>query len=441
MIDFKLLINKAKEQGFEDIEIIEKKSSALEINLFNSKVDKNVLSQNNSILVKAIYQEKLATLNIENFNYDLDDLLNKLKNNAVSIEAEEKNEIFAGSESYPEVCKNDFDFKSIPTSEKINLLLQLENKCKELDNRIVKISDCAYEEAESSLRIVNSKGLDITKGNKYCIAVVGVVAVENNDTQNEYQMEAKLTFNELNIDEIAKKAVEKTVAKFNAKPVPTGKYKIIMDNSAMSSLLSVFHSMFTGLAAMRKISPFIGKLDQKIMSDKITIIDNPLLEEAINKQPFDDEGVACFKKNVVEKGVFKTFLHNLKTAKLFNTTSTGNGFSGPRGSSTSGCNFYIEKGNKSKEELISSLEKGLLITGLDGLHAGVNPISGDFSVKADGFLIENGKIARAVTLIVISGNFIEMMNNVIEVGSDLEISPRAVFAPSILFDDLSVSGE
>jgi PmbA protein len=75
------------------------------------------------------------------------------------------------------------------------------------------------------------------------------------------------------------------------------------------------------------------------------------------------------------------------------------------------------------------------------LHAGVNPISGDFSVKANGFYIENGKINRPVTLIVVSGNFLEMMNNVIEVGSDLEVTTRSVFAPSILFDDLQISGE
>ena len=219
----------------------------------------------------------------------------------------------------------------------------------------------------------------------------------------------------------------------------------------MSSLLSVFHSMFTGLAAMRKISPFIGKLDQKIMSDKITIIDNPLLEEAINKQPFDDEGVACFKKNVVEKGVFKTFLHNLKTAKLFNTTSTGNGFSGPRGSSTSGCNFYIEKGNKSKEELISSLEKGLLITGLDGLHAGVNPISGDFSVKADGFLIENGKITKPVRGCTLVGSGSEVLMNIDMIANNLDTGhgmcgsqsgsiPTDVGQPTIRVSEITVGG-
>ena len=441
MIDFKLLIDKALKLGFSDIEIVEKSSKSLEISIFRSAVEQNVLSEDNSIAIRALYNDKMANMTIENFDCDLDEILNKLKANVLTIEAEEKNEIYAGSVSYPTVEKNEYDFDAIPTSKKIELLLQLEQKCKQKDPRIIVVSNCFYEESDSKYHIINSKGLDIVKYNRYCVAGVGVVAQENGDTQNAYQFNAKKTFEEIDIEEISSKAVEKAVAKFNAKPVKTNKYKVIFDKDAMSSLLGAYLSMFTGIAAMKKITPLLGKENEKIMSEKISIIDNPLYKGAIVNQPFDDEGVACFTKEVVKDGVLKTLLHNLKSAKFFNTQSTGNGFASQRGISISGCNFYVEKGVKSKEELIKSLEKGLLITGLDGLHAGVDAISGDFSVKANGFYIENGEINRAVTLIVISGNFLQMMNDVIEVGNDLEITYKTVVSPSILFNDLSVSGE
>lgn len=441
MIDFKLLIEKALKLGFSDVEIVEKSSKALEVSLFRSVVDQNVLSEDNSISIRAMYNDKMANMSIENFDCDLDEVLNRLKANVLTIEAEEKNEIYAGSESYPTVEKNEYDFDAIPTSKKIELLLQLEEKCKQKDSRIIAVSNCFYEESDSKYHIINSKGLDIVKYNRYCVAGVGVVARDNGDTQNAYQFSAKKSFEEIDIDEISNKAVEKAIAKFNAKPVKTDKYKVIFDKDAMSSLLGAYLSMFTGIAGMKKITPLLGKENEKIMSEKISIIDNPLYKGAIINQPFDDEGVACFTKEVVKDGVLKTLLHNLKTAKFFNTKSTGNGFASQRGISISGCNFYIEKGTKSKEELISSLDKGLLITGLDGLHAGVDAISGDFSVKANGFYIENGKINRAVTLIVISGNFLQMMNDVIEVANDLEITYKTVVSPSILFNDLSISGE
>lgn len=441
MIDFKLLIDKALKLGFTDVEIVEQNSTSLEISLYESKIEQNKLSSNNSFTIRAIYKEKMVSIRVEDFEIDFDELLNRLKQNVLSIESEEKNEIYEGDEVYPTVEKNEYDFDTIPTSKKIDFLLEMEKKCKELDERVVKVSDCVYEEFDSKYHIINSKGLDIVKYKKYCTAVVGVVAVENGSTQDEYHFSTKKSFEEQNANEIASKAVEKAVAKFNAKPIKSDKYKVIIENSAMGSLLNAFLSMFTGMAAIRKITPLIGKEETKIMSDKINIIDNPLLKEAIINNSFDDEGVACYSKEIVKNGVFKTMLHNLKTAKFFNTKSTGSGYSGARGITTAGCNFYIENGSKTKEELIKSLDKGLLLTGFDGLHSGVDAISGDFSLKTSGFYIENGKITKPVTLIVISGNFLQMMNEVIDVANDIEISARTVFAPSILFNDMAISGE
>ena len=436
-----MLISKSKDYGFENIEIIEKSGNSLNIKLFDGKVDKNIISQIKSFSVRAIYNGKMANINVEDYNLSIDEILKSLKDNALAIESDEVNEIFEGSEFYPTIERNDFDFDSIPSSKKIDLLLELEKKSKELDNRIVKLSHCSYGEVNSEYHIINSKGLDITKYQKYCMIVVGVIASSDGCIQDAYHFDVKKTFNELDVEKTAKKAVEKAVSMLNAKPIKSDNYKVIIENDAMGSLLSAFHGMFSGDSAIKKVTPFLGKENEIIMSPKITIIDNPLLEESFNNEPFDDEGVACFKKEVVKDGVLKTMLHSLKTAKYFNTKSTGNGFSSARGISAMGCNFYIEKGNISKEEMIESLDKGLLITGLDGLHSGVDAISGDFSLKASGFYIENGKLVKPVTLIVISGNFMSMMNDVLAVGSDLEPSVDTVFAPSILFNNLPVSGE
>ena len=219
MIDFKLLIDKALKLGFTDVEIVEQNSTSLEISLYESKIEQNKLSSNNSFTIRAIYEEKMVSIRVEDFEIDFDELLNRLKQNVLSIESEEKNEIYAGDELYPTVEKNEYDFDAIPTSKKIDFLLEMEKKCKELDERVVKVSDCVYEEFDSKYHIINSKGLDIVKYKKYCTAVVGVVAVENGSTQDEYHFSTKKSFEEQNANEIASKAVEKAVAKFNAKPI------------------------------------------------------------------------------------------------------------------------------------------------------------------------------------------------------------------------------
>lgn len=441
MIDFKKIIDCAKAKGFESTEIIEQKRNSLNINVFKGNVEKNVSSDLSTITIRGIINGKMASTKIENFDCDVDNVLESLKYNILSIDSEEKNEIFEGSKSYPKVLINDYDFDSVKTSKKIEALLNLEKKCFELDKRIASVSRCAYSESEAKYHIINSKGLDITKSYKYCVAYALVVARENNDAKNANYVEVKKTFEDIDFDLIAKEAVRKAIASLNAKSIPTGKYKVIIENTTMSKLFGTFSSMFSGDSAMHKITPLLGKENQKIMSDLITIIDNPLLEESVAPEPFDDEGVACYEKTIVDKGVLKTMLHSLKTAAFFNTTSTGNGFTGGRGISANGCNMYIKGGTKSKEELISSLDEGLLITGLDGLHAGADSISGNFSLKSSGFYIKDGKIVKPVTLIVISGNFIDLMNNVVEVACDLKYTSDNELSPSILFNSLPVSGE
>ena len=104
-------------------------------------------------------------------------------------------------------------------------------------------------------------------------------------------------------------------------------------------------------------------------------------------------------------------------------------------------NFYLQPGELNLKQMMKKMKRGLVITQMSGLHAGLNPISGDFSAQSSGFLVEDGKISRPVTLIVVSGNFLKMMNEVEAVGSDLEISYQGIGAPSVWFKGLPVSGK
>ncbi len=439
-MDFQKLIKKAKEEQIEDIEVYCEENKNLRIELFNGEVEKNSLQNSNVVSVRAIYNGKMAYLTFEDENMDIEKVIAKLKENANSLTTLEEFEIFGGSESYPELPKVESGLDKVSLLDKINLLKETEKIAKGLDKRIVLLPSCSYSEAHSKTTIVNSKGLNISKSTEYAALVLGAVAQENGSTQDGFEVKVVLKYDELDPKSIAEKAVKQAVSMLGASGVEPKVYPLIIENEAMSSLLGGFSSMFMGDAAIKKLTSLIGKEGEKIMQDCVNIIDDPLMPNSPNSQPFDDEGVACYKKNVVENGVFKTFLHSLKTAKYFKTKSTGNGV---KQSSivASGINLYIDKGNKSKEDLIASTKEGLLITDLSGLHAGLNPISGDFSAQSSGYYIKDGKIDRPVTLIVVSGNFLKMMNDIEEIGSDLFISPSGVGAPSIKFRGLPVSGK
>ncbi len=440
-MNYELLIQQAKQEGFSDIEVTISENKSLTIALFNSKVDKNEFSQTRQIAIRAIYNEKMAYLDLENEDETIPFILNNLKENAKVLTTDEKFSIFAGSKTYPQVRSAENDFEQHTGLEKISLLQRVEKQVKTADERIVFVPYCHYNEQVDRMTILNSKGLHVSKENASCAIILQAVAKEKEDSQSGFDIQVKHNFSQFDVDEICTKVVELAVAMLNAKPVPSKFYPIVIENRTMSSLLASFQSIFSGEAAIKKITPFLKKENEQIMSEKISIIDDPLKEDAIYVHPFDDEGVACYKKAVVEKGVFKTFLHNLKTAQYFHTTSTGNGFKMGNSIGAYGSNLYIEPGDSSYDELLGSMQEGLLITELAGLHAGLNPISGDFSLKASGFLVLEGKKSRPVTLIVAAGNFFKMMNEVEKVANDLYLPYSGTGSPSILFKGLAISGE
>jgi PmbA protein len=189
-----------------------------------------------------------------------------------------------------------------------------------------------------------------------------------------------------------------------------------------------------------------GKEGKVIASSNVTIVDNPLLEDGAYSFPFDSEGVATSAKKVVDQGQLVTLLYNLSTADKEKRKSTGNGFKSSYQSPVSvlPSNFYIDKGENSFEQLIKKVENGLIITSVQGTHAGANMVSGDFSLAASGFNIKDGEISTPVEQITISGNFFDLLNKIEAVGTDTSFSfPYNGYfgSPSVIVSDISVAGE
>jgi PmbA protein len=209
----------------------------------------------------------------------------------------------------------------------------------------------------------------------------------------------------------------------------------------MGELLGTFVKAFSAEEAQKGFSLLKGRIGDKIAAGVVSIRDDPLLDGLPGSAAFDGEGVAARNKAVVENGVFRTFLHNRKTAKKDGLESTGNGFK-PSYKTAVGIapsNFYIAAGTGSREELIAVLGDGLVITSLEGLHSGANAVSGDFSLSAEGFLVEGGRIARPVEQITVAGNFFSLLKDIDALAGDLEFK-GSVSSPSVLVRELFVAG-
>ena len=216
----------------------------------------------------------------------------------------------------------------------------------------------------------------------------------------------------------------------------------VVDGTQMRSILSAFSPSFSAKNALLGMSLLNGKEGEKIAADIVTIVDDPMREGCPVQTCFDNEGVATYKKNVVENGVLKTLLYDLTTAIKTGKTTTGNGV---RGGGVRPYNFGIMAGENTLEELFSKAENGVYVTGVKGLHAGANSITGDFSVESEGFLIENGKKASPVKSFVISGNFFELLKNIDSLSNEVKWGIPGGFtvfgSPDILVKDMTVAGK
>ena len=242
---------------------------------------------------------------------------------------------------------------------------------------------------------------------------------------------------------IAREAVDKTLFMLDAAPVPSGTYRAVFAPEVMVSFLSTFSGVFSAENAQQGMSLLAGKEGQTVAAPCVTLTDDPLRAGGWASCPFDGEGVACFKKNVLENGVLKTLLHNLKTAKKAGVRTTGNasraGYAAPVG--VAPTNFYFAPGALSPDALCAQMGDGLVILDVSGLHAGANPISGDFSLIAKGYVVKDGKKASAVNQITVAGNFYQLLQNIRAFGDDLTFPNGGIGSPSADVGEISVAGK
>jgi len=182
------------------------------------------------------------------------------------------------------------------------------------------------------------------------------------------------------------------------------------------------------------------KIDQKIASDLLTIIDDPTLKKGLGSKPFDGEGVPTQKRIIVDKGVLKGFMYNTIAAKRAGVKSTGNA---SRGGFTSlpgigPHNLYMAAGKSSPEEIIKATKKGLLLKGVTGY--GINPVNGNFSGGASGFWVENGKVAFPVRGLTIAGTAEDMLNAIDMLGNDLDLN-RSFTSPTFRIKEIQIGGK
>lgn len=442
-MDTKLLFERAKEEGVLEIEVYRVKKTESSITIFNHQVEGLQSSSTDVCYIRGAYNGHLGSVYVENNNLSVEEIIETIKTNASLINIDEPYFIYHGDESYPELKPYEGDFSEHTLAEKTQMCLDLADLIEAEHEYVDSCPDVTYSEETFEYSIINSNGLNVKKNGGYGYIVGEAVVKHNDEIKSGYEVQLAKKYADFDIKKLAHKVVYDTVSELGAAPIDSGEYKVVIKNSVMRSLLGVFTNVFSAESLIQKMSFLEGKEGSKVFGDNINIIDDPLCEIAPSQDSFDDEGVAAKVTPVVSNGVFNTFLHNLKTAKMLGKETTANGYKAgvSSGVGVRPSNFYITPGDKSQDELFAECENGFYLTHVAGLHAGVNAINGDFSLQAGGYVIENGKVGAAVNLVVASGNITKLLNSVLSIGNDLDFKTGNIGAPSLLVSGLSISGK
>ena len=323
---------------------------------------------------------------------------------------------------------NLYDESHLENDKKIDYLRELEEAAS-IDKKIVN-TESGFTENKSNFILANTDGFCNGYRSSSFSASCVTVAKDENSMERDYEFTSKCHLNDI-IDpkNLGKIAAEQTIKKLSPKKIGSDKISIIFDKRIAKGLLSSFASAISSSAIARGTSFLKDKIDQQIFSSSINIFDKPDLVKGMGSQCFDSEGVKSEALKLVERGFLKGYLVDTYNGKKLNLRSNGRS-----GGST---NLYFENGQISFEELLKIHSRSLYIT--ETIGHGTNLVTGDYSVGANGFLVENGELKYPVSEITIAGNFNDMFKS-ITLANDLDFK-YSVNSPTMMIEGMTVAGK
>jgi PmbA protein len=339
----------------------------------------------------------------------------------------------------PDIC--DPGLEGAPTEDKIGRALELERLVLAADPRVRRVRKSAYRESSFSVFLCNSKGVTGSYAGTSVSSSVSAVAESDGDSQMGWDFGFSNFFAGVDIEAIARSAARKATGLLGAGKIVTMRCPAVLDNHVAAEMLEVLAPSFLAESVHKGKSLLAGRVGERLFAPGLNIRDDGALAGGMATAPFDGEGAPQSNTPLVMDGTLQGYLYDTFYARKMGGNSTGNagrgGVKSPPRLAVS--NFFIENGKVLPEALFAGIGRGVMITGVMGMHT-ANPISGDFSVGAAGFLIENGVLTTPIKGIAIAGNILELFGSVEMAANDLRFF-GVVGAPSIRIAALDVSGE
>jgi PmbA protein len=338
----------------------------------------------------------------------------------------------------------DEDLASVPTTDKVELALALEAQARRADSRIRQVDAADYGDASVEVALVSTSGIRASSRKTSGYISVGVIAGEGEASQTAGGFSVGRGFAGLDPDKATDDAVKRAVRLLGATKGPSGRSTVVFDRRVATTLLSVVSSALSGEAVAKGRSFFAGRLGEQVGDLVLTLVDDPTDPRAYGAAAYDAEGLACRRNVLIDQGVLRGYLYDTVAGSRAGTSSTGSavrgGFAGTPGP---GCRaLTLAPGPEGYDEdgVLAAVGEGLFVQSMTGVHSGVSPISGDFSVGAEGLMIRDGKLAEPVREITVASTLQRMLQSLVAVGADVEWLPGIAAGQTLAVGDMQISG-
>ena len=420
----------AKKIGASDASVTIGHSISETVNFRNKNLDESNRSDGLAFSIDTYIGKKKSSISSSNLlNENLDILIEKCYE-TTKITPEDEFNSLPDKNLLADKLKdlNIYDNTHIDNDKKIHYLKELENIASE-DKKIIN-TESSFTEKKTNFILANSDGF--CSGYKTSSFTTSCVAVakDENSMERDYEYSSKRYLDDIKDPQaLGKLASDQTIRKLSPKKIGSEKLSVIFDKRIAKGMLSAFASAISSSAIARGTSFLKDKINEQIFSNSINIIDKPDIIKGLGSKNFDSEGVKSETLNLVKEGVLKNYFVDSYNGKKLNLQSNGRS-----GGST---NLYFENGKQSYDELLKTNSKCIYIT--ETIGHGSNLVTGDYSVGATGFFVEDGEFKYPINEITIAGNFKDMFKNIF-LANDLDFE-YSTNSPTMMIEGMTVAGK
>jgi len=332
---------------------------------------------------------------------------------------------------------------STPMEKKVALAIELERATRAADPRVRQVSSADYSDSRVEVALASTTGLTSSRRRTSAFLSVDAIAGEAAESQTGTGFSVGRGPGELVPDEATEEAVRRAVRLLGATKARSARCTVVFDPRVVSTLLSVVASALSGEAVVKGRSFFAGRIGESVAAASVTLVDDPTDARSYGAATHDGEGLACRRNVLIEDGLLKMFVYDTVSAHRARTASTGSAVRGGyAGTPSAGCRaLLLSPGTKSHEQILAAVGEGLYVQSITGVHSGVNAVSGDFSVGAEGLMISGGSLAQPVREVTVASTLQRMLQSVVDIGADVRWLPGAAAGQTLAIADMSLSGE